>query len=39
MPDESQIPNFLNYTELIRDFCAEISHRRIEELFQVTNGK
>jgi len=39
MSDDTPIPNFLDYTEFVRDFCAEISQRRIEELFQVTDGK
>jgi len=31
--------DFFQYFEVIRDFCADVSQRKIAELFQVTDGK
>ena len=31
--------DFLQYLEVIRDFCAAVTQRKIAELFQVTDGK
>ncbi len=31
--------DFLQYVDLVRDFCADVSQRKIAELFQVTDGK
>ena len=31
--------DFLQYIDIIRDFCAVVSQRKIAELFQVTDGK
>ncbi len=31
--------DFLQYAEVIRDLCADVSQRKIAELFQVTDGK
>ncbi len=39
MIQNNEVPNFLSYAAIIRDFCADISQRHIAELFQVTDGK
>lgn len=31
--------DFLQYVDIIRDFCADVTQRKIAELFQVTDGK
>ncbi|MCW3134273.1 MAG: hypothetical protein N2V78_08110 [Methanophagales archaeon] len=31
--------DFLQYVDIIRDFCADITQRKIAALFQVTDGK
>jgi len=37
--DSRKESDFLQYLEVIRDFCADVSQRKIAELFQVTDGK
>lgn len=37
--DSRKESDFLQYSEVIRDFCADVSQRKIAELFQVTDGK
>ena len=41
MPNRNQPEenDFLQYVDIIKDFCADVSQRRIVELFQVTDGK
>lgn len=37
--DSRKENDFLQYIDVIQDLCADVSQRKIVELFQVTDGK